>query len=267
MGSMSKIGLCYCPTPTKLTTSTPLSSKLKPSLCNYNNNTNNTNNNNNNNNTLSHIQTSGLIACLRAPSAELAIGAARAALNSGIQVLEVVMSTPDVFEVLHQLLKEYPTITLGVGTILKAEDAKEAIKVGAKFLMSPVMIQDILLNIKDDEVLYIPGVMTPTEILTAYNAGAIIVKLYPVSALGGVEYIAALKKPFGHIPMVASQGISIGQIREYIIRGASAVVLSDAIFEEESVKQGNFDCISQRARLAASVANEAVKHRRMVQGL
>ncbi|XP_074274373.1 uncharacterized protein LOC141598577 isoform X2 [Silene latifolia] len=255
MGSMSKIGLCYCPTPTKLTTSTPLSSKLKPSLCNYNNNTNNTNNNNNNNNTLSHIQTSGLIACLRAPSAELAIGAARAALNSGIQV------------VLHQLLKEYPTITLGVGTILKAEDAKEAIKVGAKFLMSPVMIQDILLNIKDDEVLYIPGVMTPTEILTAYNAGAIIVKLYPVSALGGVEYIAALKKPFGHIPMVASQGISIGQIREYIIRGASAVVLSDAIFEEESVKQGNFDCISQRARLAASVANEAVKHRRMVQGL
>ncbi|XP_074274381.1 uncharacterized protein LOC141598577 isoform X3 [Silene latifolia] len=252
MGSMSKIGLCYCPTPTKLTTSTPLSSKLKPSLCNYNNNTNNTNNNNNNNNTLSHIQTSGLIACLRAPSAELAIGAARAALNSGIQVLEVVMSTPDVFE---------------VGTILKAEDAKEAIKVGAKFLMSPVMIQDILLNIKDDEVLYIPGVMTPTEILTAYNAGAIIVKLYPVSALGGVEYIAALKKPFGHIPMVASQGISIGQIREYIIRGASAVVLSDAIFEEESVKQGNFDCISQRARLAASVANEAVKHRRMVQGL
>ncbi|KAH9607864.1 hypothetical protein KSS87_006779 [Heliosperma pusillum] len=205
MGSMSKIGVCYCPTPpgrSKVgsSTSTSLvvssSSKGKAALsCKT---------------TLSHIHTCALIACLRAPSAELALGAARAALNTGIQV-------------------------------------------------------DVLLNTRDGEVLYIPGVMTPTEILTAYNGGAKIVKLYPVSALGGVEYIAALKKPFSHIPMVASQGISIGQSREYIIRGASAVVLSDAIFEKESVKQGNFDCIAQRAQLAASVANEAVKDRKMVQ--
>ncbi|XP_021752551.1 uncharacterized protein LOC110718054 isoform X1 [Chenopodium quinoa] len=213
--------------------------------------------------TISDIHSSGIIACLRAPSAELALGAARAALRGGIQVLEVVMSTPGVFEVLQQLVLEYPTMTLGVGTVLNVEDAKVAKKVGAKFLMSPAMIkltsylQDILAEIQDHEVLYIPGVMTPTEILSAYNAGARIVKVYPVSALGGVEYISAVKKPFHHIPMVASQGIQMGLVADFITRGASAVVLSDAIFQKEAVARGDFDSISERAQLAVSIGTEA----------
>ncbi|XP_021752561.1 uncharacterized protein LOC110718054 isoform X2 [Chenopodium quinoa] len=207
--------------------------------------------------TISDIHSSGIIACLRAPSAELALGAARAALRGGIQVLEVVMSTPGVFEVLQQLVLEYPTMTLGVGTVLNVEDAKVAKKVGAKFLMSPAMIKDILAEIQDHEVLYIPGVMTPTEILSAYNAGARIVKVYPVSALGGVEYISAVKKPFHHIPMVASQGIQMGLVADFITRGASAVVLSDAIFQKEAVARGDFDSISERAQLAVSIGTEA----------
>lgn len=150
-------------------------------------------------------------------------------------------------------------MSLGVGTILNAEDANHAIKVGAKFLMSPAMIKDILADVRGSEVLYIPGVMTPTEILSAHKAGAKIVKIYPVSALGGVEYIAALKKPFPHIPMVASQGVKIDLVGEYIARGASAVVLSDAIFDKEAVVRGEFNAISRQAHVAASVAEEAMK--------
>ncbi|KAG7945949.1 hypothetical protein I3843_14G013300 [Carya illinoinensis] len=127
--------------------------------------------------TLTQIQNSGVIACLRANSAEQALKAARAALSGGISVLEIVMSTPGVFEVLQQLVQENPNPALGVGTVLNVEDAKNAINSGAKFLMSPATVKDIMVDVKCAEVLYIPGVMTPTEILSAYDTGAKIVKI------------------------------------------------------------------------------------------
>ncbi|KAJ6945369.1 hypothetical protein NC651_000427 [Populus alba x Populus x berolinensis] len=254
--------------------------------------------------TSSLIQNSGVIACLRANSAELAYEAATAALNGGISVvwsvqylvcfnkkpdldqapgagffgspyelgqLEIVMSTPGVFQVLRQLVKDYPTLALGVGTALNAEDARNAMNAGAKFFMSPATVKDIMDDVAKDEILYIPGVMTPTEILSAYDAGAKMVKVsavtfsyltmlvYPVSALGGVQYISALKKPFPHIPMVASQGIMIDSIGEYISSGASSVVLSDAIFDRGAMTQRNFKVIHQLASLAALEGKEAVE--------
>ncbi|XP_020554800.1 uncharacterized protein LOC105155757 isoform X4 [Sesamum indicum] len=161
---------------------------------------------------LMDIQNSGIIACLRAQSAEMAIEAAQAALSGGISVLEITMSTPGVFEALQFLVHEYPSASLGVGTVLDREDAKDALKCGAKFLMSPAMVKEILDDVAEGQALYIPGAMTPTEILLASTAGAKIVKVYPVSALGGVQYIAAVKKPFPNIKMIASQGITIGKL-------------------------------------------------------
>uniref|UniRef100_A0A7N2LEA9 KHG/KDPG aldolase n=1 Tax=Quercus lobata TaxID=97700 RepID=A0A7N2LEA9_QUELO len=108
---------------------------------------------------------------------ELALKAAHAALSGGISVLEIVMSTPGVFEVLQQLVQEHPTTTLGIGTVLNVADAKNAINAGAKFLMSPAMVKDIMVDAQCGEVLYIPGVMTPTEMLSAYDSGAKIVKV------------------------------------------------------------------------------------------
>ncbi|KAI9108629.1 hypothetical protein K1719_020276 [Acacia pycnantha] len=108
--------------------------------------------------------------------AEVALQAARAAIVGGISVLEVVMSTPGVFEVIQQLVKEHPEMAVGVGTVLKVEDAKTAIKAGAKFLMSPAIVKDIMDYVQCTESLYIPGAMTPTEILSAYETGAKIIK-------------------------------------------------------------------------------------------
>ncbi|KAL4587288.1 hypothetical protein LXL04_000156 [Taraxacum kok-saghyz] len=206
--------------------------------------------------TLSNILNSGVIACLRAKSADVALEAARAAITGGISVLEIVVSTPGVFEVLHQLVQDFPTTTLGVGTVLNTEDATKAKNAGAKFIMSPAI--DIL-DEDSDELLYIPGAMTPTEILSSYDAGAKIVKVYPVSALGGVQYIATLKKPFPNIPLIASQGITSDLIGEYISNGASSVVVSDAIFEKEAMAQRNFTAVYRLAQIAASQANRFVK--------
>ncbi|XVF24537.1 hypothetical protein REPUB_Repub13aG0136700 [Reevesia pubescens] len=213
------------------------------------------------NHTFSLIQDSAIIACLRANSAEQAMEAARAAVNGGIAVLEIVRSTPGVFEVLQTLVKEYPTKAFGVGTVLNAADAKTAVNVGAKFLMSPATVKEIIDDVQDADVLYIPGVMTPTEIFSAYNAGVKIVKIYPVSALGGTRYISAIIKPFSHIPMVASQGITIDSVGDYIAQGATSVVLSDAIFDKEAMSQNNFNAIHQLAKSAALQGKNAVVER------
>ncbi|XP_050385723.1 uncharacterized protein LOC126802186 [Argentina anserina] len=212
--------------------------------------------------TLTEINSSGVIACLRANSAELAFEAACAALEGGISVLEIVMSTPGVFEVLQQLVHNYPTRVLGVGTVLNIVDAERAVTAGAKFLMSPAIVKDIMDDFRCWDVLYIPGVMTPTEILSAYNAGAKIVKIYPISALGGTQYISAINKPFPHISMVASQGITIGSAGEYIAKGACSVVLSDAIFDKDAMGQKNFNRIHQLANMAALRCKEAVDRKK-----
>lgn len=123
------------------------------------------------------------------------------------------------------------------------------------------MVKDIIDDVQCG-VLYIPGVMTPTEILSAYAAGAKIVKVYPVSALGGAQYISAVKKPFRHISMVASQGITIDSIGPYIAQGADSVVLSDAIFNKEAMHQKDFNKIFQLARIAAMCGKEAVEKKR-----
>ncbi|KAI3788561.1 hypothetical protein L2E82_01331 [Cichorium intybus] len=213
--------------------------------------------------TLSNIVNSGVIACLRAKSADVALEAARAAITGGLSVLEIVVSTPGVFEVLHQLVQDFPTTTLGVGTVLTTQDAENAKNAGAKFIMSPAIVKGIL-DEENDDLLYIPGVMTPTEILSSYNAGAKIVKVYPVSALGGVRYIATLKKPFPHIPLIASQGITTDLAGEYIGEGASAVVLSDAIFEKEAMTQRNFTQVYRLAQFASFKVNEAVERKRKI---
>ncbi|GLJ41234.1 hypothetical protein SUGI_0853560 [Cryptomeria japonica] len=106
------------------------------------------------------------------------------------------------------------------GTVLTCEDAKSAELAGAKFLMSPALVSDILEVFKDTCILYIPGAMTPTEVLNAHAIGARIIKIYPVTVLGGERYIQTLRRPFHHIPMVASQGITMETMNLYIKMGA-----------------------------------------------
>ncbi|PAN10394.1 hypothetical protein GQ55_2G087200 [Panicum hallii var. hallii] len=208
---------------------------------------------------LAAILRSRVIACLRAEDGEAALQAAHAAVSGGVTVLEVVMSTPGVLEVVEDLCRSYPSLTFGVGTVLNAADARKAIGAGAQFLMSPGTVMEILHDLEESKVLYIPGVLTPTEVLSACSAGAEVVKVYPVSVMGGEVYMSALKKPFPHVPMIASQGIQIGSIKGYVEAGASAVVLSDAIFDKELMRKGKFSEISELASLATFEALQSIK--------
>ncbi|KAG0466668.1 hypothetical protein HPP92_017630 [Vanilla planifolia] len=206
---------------------------------------------------IAEIQKSGVIACLRADNGTLAMEAARAALEGGVSVLEVMMPTPDVLMVIEALQLEFPFSIIGAGTVLNTDDARKAVIAGAKFLTSPATVMEILREVEGSEVLYVPGVMTPTEVLCAYDAGSKMVKVYPATILGGAKYISALKRPFPHIPMLASQGISIDSVGPYLDAGTAAVVLSDAIFDREAMRRGDFNAISKLASLAISEAAQA----------
>ncbi|KAL5196609.1 hypothetical protein ABZP36_000121 [Zizania latifolia] len=208
---------------------------------------------------LAAILNSRVIACLRAQDGETAMQAAHAAVRGGVSVLEIVMSTPGALEVIDDLCRSYPSLTFGVGTVLNADNAREAIRAGAQFLMSPGTVMEILNDLEESEVLYIPGVLTPTEVISASNAGAKVVKVYPVSVMGGEVYMLALKKPFPFLSMVASQGISINAIKGYLEAGASAVVLSDAIFDKELMRGRKFDEISELANQATLQASQSRK--------
>ncbi|KAF3335948.1 KHG/KDPG aldolase [Carex littledalei] len=208
---------------------------------------------------LKQIHKAGIVACLRAQNVKTAVEAAHAALAGGVSVLEIVITTPGALEIIKVLCKDYPSVKFGIGTVLNIEDARKLTKAGAQFLMSPCTVMEILHWFRGSEILYIPGVMTPTEIFSAYNAGAEVVKVYPVSALGGEKYISTLRKPFPTIPMIASQGITTGSVGKYINAGASAVVLSDAIFDKEAMIKEDFDEIKRLAHLVTIEASLARK--------
>ncbi|KAI5058197.1 hypothetical protein GOP47_0026367 [Adiantum capillus-veneris] len=200
------------------------------------------------------IQQSGVIACVRAESAGVALDMARAALDGGLNVLEVTMTTPSAPKAIAKLVEEYPSTLIGAGTVLSLADADAAKAAGAKFLMSPVTIQNLIESNRDGPMLVIPGSITPTEVFNAYNQGASLVKLYPVTLMGGVKLVHALRKAMPQIPLVASQGMTLETFDQYLSAGATAVVLSDAIFNKTLVNSRDYKKIQQQACAVAAKA-------------
>ncbi|EFJ22532.1 hypothetical protein SELMODRAFT_105201 [Selaginella moellendorffii] len=192
-------------------------------------------------------------------SSKLALDAARAALDGGLDVLEVTMTTPGASKVIATLVHEYPSALIGAGTVLSLDQAEEAKASGATFLLSPITVKELVEIHSFGPVLFVPGAMTPTEVYTAHSYGAHIVKIYPTDLAGGVKYVRSLRKLLAHIPMIASQGITLEMIRPYLDAGASAVVLSDAIFDSSSLSSSCFAKITQQASVAVK---EAAKNAR-----
>uniref|UniRef100_A0A7I4F9Q5 Uncharacterized protein n=1 Tax=Physcomitrium patens TaxID=3218 RepID=A0A7I4F9Q5_PHYPA len=175
--------------------------------------------------TFERIQSSGIVACLRSDNEEVALNAGRAALNGGVSVLEVTMRTPGAAQVISKLVEEYPSATIGAGTVLTQEDAERAKEAGASFLMSPVANKDLIEAHCRSEVLFVPGVMSPSEILQARRWGASCLKLYPVSLVGGMEFVKLLKRLHPSMPIIPANGISLGEYSHFCVEVTEARVV------------------------------------------
>lgn len=197
---------------------------------------------------LKRLTDSGLVAVIRKPKEEQIAFIAEALVNGGVGALEITVDTPGVFRMIEQLKQEFgQRVLVGAGTVLDAATAKTAIEAGSDFIFSPTLDEKTIeMTIRYGKI-SIPGVMTPTEIVKAYQAGADVLKVFPASSLGP-NYFRELRGPLGHIPAMPTGGVSLDNVEQFIKNGAVAVGVGGTLINKEALEAGRFDVIEDTAR-------------------
>lgn len=190
----------------------------------------------------------GIIPVIRAASAEDAFFAAEAVLAGGINIAEITMTVPGAISVVARLAKEMPEILVGAGTVLNVDAAQRCLDAGAQFLVSPGLHLKTLEYAKKNNVLMIAGALTPSEVMSAWENGADLVKIFPCSQMGGPSYIRALKGPFPEIPLVPTGGVNLETCAAFIAAGASALGVGGELIVKEAIHHRNAAVISELAR-------------------
>jgi 2-dehydro-3-deoxyphosphogluconate aldolase/(4S)-4-hydroxy-2-oxoglutarate aldolase len=203
------------------------------------------------------IESIGIIPAIRVSSAEDARFAATAIHCAGIPVAEITVTVPDAIAVISDLRRAIPEMLIGAGTVLNVETARRCLEAGAQFLTGPGLILDIVEFAKKKEVAVLPGALTPTEIIAAWNAGADLVKVFPCAQFGGDSYIRALKAPFPEVPLIASGGVNQQTAFNFILAGASALGVGGELIPKESVQLRQEGRIHELARRFIKMVNEA----------
>jgi len=190
----------------------------------------------------------GVIAVVRGIDQEDAIPVSRALVKGGVRAVEVTADTPGAMNMIEVVSGDLGADALvGVGTVLDAETARAALLSGAEFVVSPSLHRDVIDLGNRYGVPVIPGVTTPTEAITAYQAGADVVKLFPASVLGP-DYLAALGGPLSQIPVISTGGIDKENAGRFIAAGAVAVGAGSSIVNDEAIERGEFDRVTESAR-------------------
>ncbi|MEA5462746.1 bifunctional 4-hydroxy-2-oxoglutarate aldolase/2-dehydro-3-deoxy-phosphogluconate aldolase [Leptothoe sp. PORK10 BA2] len=188
-----------------------------------------------------------VIAVIRAETVEIGLNMAVAAAEGGIHLLEITWNSYQPVALLQAIQKALPHCTVGVGTILTEENLRVAIATGAQFCFSPHTSLDLLNHGRTVHIPTVSGAMTPTEILTAWEAGATSVKVFPIKAFGGATYLECLQGPMGHIPLIPSGGVTVENAADLLAAGATAVGISSGLFEDGHVRHQDWRGIQQRA--------------------
>jgi 2-dehydro-3-deoxyphosphogluconate aldolase/(4S)-4-hydroxy-2-oxoglutarate aldolase len=197
---------------------------------------------------LQNIKASGVCAIVRGTSPDSLCKIAEALIAGGVKAIEVTFNTPGADEMIKELVKKYGNeLMVGAGTVLDPETAKVAIAAGAQFILSPSLNLEVMRICQRYSVLPVPGVCTPTEILTAWENGAQVVKIFPAGALGA-SYIKQVKGPFNHIDMMVVGGINVNNIGEYVKAGACSAGIGSELVDKKLVAEGRFDEITARAK-------------------
>jgi len=207
------------------------------------------------------IEEIGIIPAVRVSSPEDAVFAAKAIHHSQIPIVEVTATVPRAIEVIAQLRREVPDLVVGAGTLLDVDTAWHCLDSGAQFLTSPGLVLDIVAFAKKHEVVVFPGALTPTEVSTAWNAGADFVKVFPCAQVGSENYIRALKAPFPDIRLIAAGGVTQHTAFDFILAGASALGIGVALIPSESVRHRNEEQIRELGRRFRKLVKEARSRR------
>lgn len=188
------------------------------------------------------------IAVIRSPWLSLGHQMAQAVALGGLSLIEITWNSEQAPELIRQLRTELPHCIIGTGTLLNLEQLEQAIEAGAQFLFTPHVNLTLIAAAVKAGVPIVPGALTPTEIVTAWEAGASCIKVFPIQAVGGASYIKALQGPLGHIPLIPTGGVSLENAQEFLNAGAIAVGLSGELFPKALIATADWKAIAQRAR-------------------
>jgi 2-dehydro-3-deoxyphosphogluconate aldolase/(4S)-4-hydroxy-2-oxoglutarate aldolase len=207
---------------------------------------------------LSKIREVGVVPVLRAESAEQAFTIAEAIRAGGIPILEVTMTVPGAIDVIAGLSARYgEEVLIGGGTVLDPETARAAIIAGASFIVSPALNLQTIELCKRYSIAVCPGALTPTEVITAWQAGADVVKVFPCGAMGGAKYLKSLKAPLPHVEMIPTGGVSLSTAAEFIAAGAIALGVGADLVDTSAVKKGEAHRITDTAKSYLEVIRKA----------
>jgi len=199
--------------------------------------------------TLDRICQSGLMPVLRAQTKEEALALTRAMHAGGVDVIEVTTTVPDAVGVLHALQQEFgDKLLLGAGTVTTAEECDALIDAGAEFIVSPSLHPEVIAKAKARGKLMISGALTPTEIITAWRAGADVIKVFPCSAMGGASYLRAIKGPFPKIPLIPTGGVTLATAAAFLDAGALALGVGSDLVDAKAIREGHPEQVTTTAR-------------------
>lgn len=207
---------------------------------------------------LERLRSSGALGIIRVGTSGDLIRIATALREGGLSCIEITMTTPGALRAIEKAREELPEVVMGAGTVLDAPTARQAILAGAQFLVTPTVALDVIEVAHRYGVPVIPGAMTPTEILAAWEAGADMVKMFPASVLGP-GFIKAVQGPLPQIPLVPTGGITAENAGEFIRAGAAVVCAGGWLVDNKALAEGRYEILTEKASRLISAVEEARK--------
>ena len=205
-----------------------------------------------------HIESLGLVPVVRASSADEAMQAIEAIKAGGVDVLEITMTVPGAIKVIEKVADKYGSdVIVGAGTVLDPETARACLLAGAQFIVSPALNLDTIAVCHRYSAPVMPGVLTPTEVITAWSAGVDFVKVFPAGSVGGASYVKNLKGPFPQIKIIPTGGVSLKTAADFIKAGASALGVGTDLVDVKAIRAGEAHVVTERARQFVEIVREA----------
>jgi 2-dehydro-3-deoxyphosphogluconate aldolase/(4S)-4-hydroxy-2-oxoglutarate aldolase len=199
----------------------------------------------------------GIVPVVRASSAREARMAADAVCDGGIPIVEITMTVPGAVDVIRELSKSAGSnVLIGAGTVLSAEAARRCLDAGAQFLVSPGLNLKTVEFAGREDKLIMAGALTPTEVITAWEAGADFVKVFPCGQVGGAKYIKALKGPFPEVPLVPTGGVNLTTAAEFIEAGAAALGIGGELVQADALRSNKPEIIVENARKFLAIVKQ-----------
>src|SRR5437870_5098765 len=213
---------------------------------------------------LQHVLDCGIVAVVRSPDSQQLVEVCRALAEGGISVVEITLTVPDALEVLRQVRRALgDRVLLGAGTVLDAETARAVLLAGAEYVVAPTVNLDVVRLCRRYDKLVMPGAFTPTEVLTAWEAGADVVKVFPAD-VGGPAYFKALRGPLPQIRLMPTGGVDLKTAAEFLKAGACCLGIGSQLVEPQAIAAGDYDRLRDLARQYVEIVQKTRDQRTTV---